>query len=239
MAIGPDTFTNLGGAVTDLFAGLGAQTAANLKAQGIDIEALGTDISAESLRLKSAGDIAEATQYELAGTLAQQNAQYTEASTRLQATQLDRQTSMTIGSQKAAVGGAGLASSGSALDLLRSSASQGALARSVLVTQGQITEAGYTEQANSYAVMSSAARATAAGELTIAGKEDVIAAQQRQLAAETQAAGKQAAIGDFAGALMKGVAAVVGITGLPVNLTGPQNAGDAGMGGWTLTTPGL
>ncbi len=208
MPIGADTFTNLGGAVTDLFAGLGAQTAANLKAQGIDIEALGTDISAESLRLKSAGDIAEATQYELAGSLAEQNARYIEASTRIQAAQQDRQISITVGGQRAAVGGAGLAESGSALDLLRDSAAQGALARSVLVTQGQITEAGYTEQANSYDVMSKAARSTAAGELMIAGKEDVIATQQRQLATETAAAGKQAAIGDFAAGIMKGVAAV-------------------------------
>jgi len=55
------------------------------------------------------------------------------------------------------------------------SAAQGALARSVLVTQGQITEAGYTEQANNYAVMSSTARATAAGELTIAAIVAIVA----------------------------------------------------------------
>ena len=104
------------------------------------------------------GDLAEAGEYDLAKALATQNANYTAASTAISAAQQDRATTMTIGSQKAAVGGAGLEESGSALDLLRDSASQGALAKSVLVTQGQMTEAGYTEQANSYGAMSAAAK---------------------------------------------------------------------------------
>lgn len=224
MTVGTDTFGNLGGAVQDLFAGLGATTAANLKAQGIDIEAAGTDISAQSLLLQSQGDLAEASEYDLAQKLAQQNAAYTAASTNIQAAQQERQTIMTIGSQKAAVGGAGLAESGSALDLLASSASQGALARGVLVTQGNMQEAGYEEQANSYATMSAAARATAAGEVTISGETESIAAQQRQLATETQQAGQQAATGDFVSAALKGAAAVASLALAPatggLSLTG-------------------
>jgi hypothetical protein len=212
---GPSTFSNLGGAVSDLFAGLGATTAANLKAQGLDIEAAGTRISAQSLLLQSQGDLAEASEYDLAQALATQNANYVKASTAIQAAQQDRATTMTIGSQRAAVGGGGLAESGSALDLLRDSASQGALARSVLVTQGSMQEQGYEEQANSYGVMSAAARATAAGEVTISGETRAIAAQQDQLASETQAAGKQAAAGDFVSAALKGVAAVASIAAAP------------------------
>ena len=152
---------------------------------------------------------------ELAQGLAQQNAAYTAASTNIQAAQQERQTVMTIGSQKAAVGGAGLAESGSALDLLASSASQGALAKGVLVTQGQMQQAGYEEQANSYGVMSAAAKATAAGEVKISGETESIAAQQRQLATETQQAGQQAATGDFVSAALKGVAAVASIAAAP------------------------
>ena len=215
MATGPDTFNNLGGAASDLFAGFGATTAANLKAQGLDIEAAGTDISAQSLLLQSQGDLAEASEYDLAKSLATQNANYTAASTAISAAQQERQTTMTIGGQKAAVGGAGLAESGTAGDLLRDSASQGALARATLVSQGQITEAGYTEQANSYATMSAAARATAAGEVTISGETSAIAAQQRQLATETQQAGQQAATGDFIAGALKGAAAVASIAAAP------------------------
>ena len=89
------------------------------------------------------------------------------------------------------MGGAGLAESGSALDLLRDSASQGALAKSVLVTQGQMTEAGYTEQANTYATMSAAAKTAAAGEVQIAGQEQNIATQQYQLATKRRPPGRQ------------------------------------------------
>jgi hypothetical protein len=49
--------------------------------------------------------------------------------------------------------GAGFAESGSALDLLRESASQGAMTKAVLGEQGLITEAGYQEQAQSYTVL--------------------------------------------------------------------------------------
>lgn len=208
MAIGNQTFSDVGGAVSDLFAGFGAQTSADLKAQGLDIEAQGTRISAQSLLLKSQGDLSEAQQYDLAQALATQNANYTKASTAISAAQQDRQITMTIGGEKAAVGGAGLAESGTALDLLRDSASQGAIARATLVTQGQITEAGYEEQANSYAVMAAAARTTAAGEQQMSGQEQSIATEQEQLATDTKAAGQQAATGDFIAGALKGVAAV-------------------------------
>lgn len=239
MAIDAGTASAAGGAATDLFAGFAATTKANLTAkgqhitasgtriteQGTRISAEGTDLSADSLRLKAGGDIAEAENYDLAAALARQNETYTEASTRIQQSQLDRQLTQTIGGQRAAVAGAGFSSSGSALDIMRDSASQGSLARSVLGAQGQITEAGFEEQAKSYETMSAAGRATAAGEFGIADKtnviagqqrgiadqQDVIATQQDQLASDTEAAGKQEQKADFTSAAIKGAIAVASI----------------------------
>lgn len=216
MAIGSDTFRDIGGAVSDIFGGFAADTSSDLKAKGLSIQAQGTRLSAQSLLLKAQGDLSEAEQYDLAQQLAQQNAAYTRASTAISAAQQDRQITMTIGGQRAAVAGAGLASSGTALDLLRDSASQGALARATLQTQGSITEAGFNEQAKSYAVMSAAARTTAAGKQQIAGQTQDIATQQEQLARDTRAAGQQAATGDFISAALKGVAAVASIGLAPV-----------------------
>lgn len=71
----------------------------------------------------------------------------------------------------------------------------------MLAEQGAIQEAGYEEQAKSYDVMSRAARGAAAG-------EQYVAYQTQSLAQQTRDAGSQQATGDFAGAAMKGVAAV-------------------------------
>jgi hypothetical protein len=241
MALSASTFSNLGGAVNDLFAGFAATTQAGLKAQGLNISAgglrlqaqgtrigaegtrigaegtrigaegtrigaegtkigaegvrigaEGTRLTAESMRLKAAGDIAEASNYDLAAGLARQNIAFTEASTRIKTSQLDRQVLQTIGGVKASVAGGGLTQSGSALDVIASSASQGALARNVLIAQGGITEAGFEEQAKSYETMAAAGRATAAGEYAIADRTDIIAGRQMGLADRTDLiAGRQ------------------------------------------------
>lgn len=225
MALGTSTFSDIGGAVSDIFAGMGAKDKADLAAQGLQltaqgtlITAQGTRLNAEALRTKSQGDLAEAGNYDLASTLAQANEAYTAQSTRIQQSQTDRQITQTIGSQQAGVAGAGFASGGSAGDLLRDSASQGALAKSVLAQQGVITEAGFDEQAKSYTTLANTGRATAASELDIAGKTDVIAGEQdtlaagqKQLAYATQQAGENAATGDFFSAAIKGISAVASI----------------------------
>lgn len=136
MAFGAATFTAFGGAASDLFAGFGDKA-------------------------KAQGDFAEAKEYTLASELATQNEKFTETSTAIKEAQQSRELTQTLGGQQADVAGAGFAESGSSLDLLRDSASQGALTHAVLGQQGLITEAGYTEQAKSYADMSAAA--TAAG----------------------------------------------------------------------------
>jgi hypothetical protein len=219
------TFSNIGGAVQDLFAGFGAEAKGGLQAEGLRITAQGTRISAagtrlsaESLRTKAQGDLAEATNYDLAAGLAQQNEAFTEQSTRIQNAQAARQETLVLGGQRAQVAGAGFALGGNALDIMRDSASQAALQRGVLQQQGLITEAGYEEQAKSFQTMAAAGRATAASEYDIAAKTDVIAGQQDQIAAQqdvlaqkTQDAANDEAKGDFIGSALKGVAAVASI----------------------------
>jgi hypothetical protein len=132
MAFGNTTFTDLGAGVTDIFASFGDQA-------------------------KAQGDFAEASEYTLAANLATQNEKFTEQSTAIKEAQQQRELTNNLGNQQAATASAGFAASGSSLDLLRDSASQGALTHAVLGQQGLITEAGYNEQAESYTTMANAA----------------------------------------------------------------------------------
>lgn len=132
MAFGASTVTDVGGAVSDLF----AASADRSKAAG--------------LRLKATGDELEGQNYGLASDLAEQNEKYTETSTAIKELQASRQINQTIGGQQADVAGAGFASGGSSYYLMADSAAQGNLTKSVIAKQGLITEAGYTEQATSY-----------------------------------------------------------------------------------------
>jgi hypothetical protein len=139
MALGAATFNDAAGAVADIF----ASSADSTKAEG--------------LRIKAKGDLLEGQNYDMAAVLAGQNEKFTEQSTAIKQAQLDRSNTMTLGGQAADVAGAGFAASGSALDLMRDSASQGALTKAVAGEQGLITEAGYTEQQTSYQNLSKAA----------------------------------------------------------------------------------
>ena len=247
MALSSSTINDVGGAVSDIFAGLGAEDKGTLAQQGLDIQAEGTqigaestEITAESLRTKAQGDIAEAQNYDLASNLATENAGFTAESTRIQQSQQQRQETMTIGSQKAAVGGAGFSDSGSAFYLMKSSANQGALAAGAIGAQGAITEAGYNEQAQSFETMATVGRETAASEESIANQTDTIAGQQQniatqqiQLGAETKAADDQAATGDFVGSLLKGAAAVASV------VLAPATGGASLAAGATLGLDGL
>ena len=132
----------------------------NLSTGGIGSIAGGVSdlFSAMGYKAKAQGDAFEKQNYLLAGTLADQNEQYTEWSTGIKQAQEDRELSKSLGTTKADIAGAGLAESGSALDILRESASQGAMARAVTGEQGLIVEAGYREQAQSYRNMAQAAQ---------------------------------------------------------------------------------
>jgi hypothetical protein len=114
--------------------------------------------AAEGAQYKAEGEEFEKQNYLEASQLAAQNEQFTQQSTAIKEGQADRQLYMSLGKTSAGVGGAGLAASGSALDILRSSAQEGATTRAVLGQQGLITEAGYAEQAQSYQNLASAAQ---------------------------------------------------------------------------------
>lgn len=202
MALGTGTFTAAGGVVSDIFAGIGDFQSGSLKAKGLNLQASG-------LRIKAQGDLAEASEYDLAGNLAKQNEAFTEQSTAIKKMQQDRANTMALGGERADIAGAGFSESGSALDILRDSASQGALTKAVLGQQGLITEAGYQEQADSFSVMSGAARTAAAGEFSIADQTD-------QLAKDTQSASDTAGIGSFISGAIKGVGAIASIALAPV-----------------------
>lgn len=140
MAFGNATFSDAAGAVSDLFS---------------------SQATAKGLRLKAQGDLVEGTNYDLAAGLARQNEQFTEQSTAVKQMMSDRQIQLGIGQEEAGIAGAGFANSGSALDLLRSSASQGALQKQLIGQQGLITEAGQNEQAQAYTNLAGFARYSA------------------------------------------------------------------------------
>lgn len=172
MAFGASTVSGIGGAVSDLFA-------------------------ASADKSKAQGDFIEAQDYGLASTLAQQNEQFTATSTAIKEAQQQRQVTQTLGSTSADVAGAGFAASGSALDLMRDSAAQGALTHAVLGQQGLITEAGYQEQAQSYTNMQQAATIAGNAENTAATGADIGAAIQGVSAvASLFTGGASTAIGD-------------------------------------------
>src|ERR1700736_2333390 len=117
MALSGATFSDFGGAVSDLFA-------------------------ASADRTKAAGLRIEGQEYTLAAGLATQNAQYTQIATGIKEFQAQRDIFQTLGKQQADVASSGFQEAGSALDLLRDSATQGALNQAVIGAQGQIQEAG-------------------------------------------------------------------------------------------------
>ena len=94
MAFGAGTINSIGSAASDLFS-IGTH---RTKAQGLRIEAENYDRSA---------------------AFSEMNARFTETSTAIKQSQQDRETYRALGGIQADVAGAGFASSGSALDILR------------------------------------------------------------------------------------------------------------------------
>jgi hypothetical protein len=148
---GKDTISDAAGAVGDLF-------------------------TASADKAKAQGDLLEKQNYLLASDLATQNAAFTAQSTAIQTAQIDRETFKAIGGEQAQIAGAGLAQSGSAIDLLRESASQGALTKAVASQQGLITEAGFTEQAQADQTQAQAAQVAADAANNAAKGADITAA---------------------------------------------------------------
>lgn len=112
---------------------------------------------------QSKGSTAEANSFTTAAQLAQQNAALTATSTKIQETQTARSVFQAEGTQMADVASAGFTESGSALDLLRSSANQGALAEALTNIQGAVTENSYAAQAGAYTGAAASAKESATG----------------------------------------------------------------------------
>jgi len=105
-----------------------------------------------------AGDASAEGNYTTAEGIANQDVRLEETATAIKEAQQQRQFEQTIGTQTAQVAGQGFGASGSALDLLRSSVQQGALAHATIATQGLINESSYQQQANAYAGEANAAK---------------------------------------------------------------------------------
>lgn len=136
-------FSDVGGAVSDIFGGIG--------------------------QLESAGG------YEAAAKAATENAGIAQQSAQIQGYMAQRQITKTIGGQQADVAGAGLAKSGSALDVMRDSAQQGSLTKQLIANQGAINVLGYQAEASNYSAMASAAKTAGTGGI-IGGIVDAAAA---------------------------------------------------------------
>ena len=139
MAFGPATITDISAGIGDLY-------------------------TAKADKAKAAYDITEGQEYSDASALATQNEQFTQMSTAIKDAQTSREIAKSEGATTAAVAAGGFATSGSALDILRDSAQQGAITRAVGQEQGLVTEAGYAEQATSYNLMAGAANQAASAE---------------------------------------------------------------------------
>jgi len=129
---GPSNVNAGGNAVSDIFSGFG------------DLD-------------KAKADELEQGQYTEAAAYAGQEEQFAKESTALKVAGESRDLLLGQGRTIAAVANAGLTESGSALDILRSNAQQGALQQAVTGQQGLITEAGYAEQQQSYQTMAEVA----------------------------------------------------------------------------------
>lgn len=129
MAFGTGTFQSVGGAVSDLLSSQATGSALRLKAQGSDVEGIN---------------------YTEAAALAGQNAEFTRQSTDVKQAMADRAIYKGMGATQVGISGSGFTNSGSALDLLRMGASEGALQHQLIGQQGLITEEGYKVQQQSF-----------------------------------------------------------------------------------------
>jgi hypothetical protein len=133
---GPVNFAGIGGAVGDIFGAFGSWELAK-------------------------GNRASAGFYRQGAGLARENATLAKVSADIQEFQEGRKIYKAIGGQQADVAGAGFAASGTALDLLRDSTAQGALAKGLIDLQGHIQENAYMQQAFAMDAQAQAAESAA------------------------------------------------------------------------------
>ncbi len=117
----------------------------------------------------------QASSYNEASRIALENVGITRSATALKALTEERDISRTLGTQRAQVGGAGFAESGSALDLLSASATRGALTKAMTEEQGAVTANSFLEQSGLYKGLAESANASATGQ-TIGGVLSLVGA---------------------------------------------------------------
>jgi hypothetical protein len=98
------------------------------------------------------GDLAAAADYGQAENIAKQNSAIEQENTAVQVYQQQRTVAKTIGTAQAQMGASNV-SGGSGQYLIKSSLQQGALARSLIQTQGSIQENAFLDQAEAYDAM--------------------------------------------------------------------------------------
>jgi len=196
--------SDLSGAVSDLFAGEYTAPAEAAAATAQSQTALAT---ASADILQGQGAALEGQAYGTAATLADLNAQFTTASTKIQTTQADRALYLTQGAATSAAAASGGTSGGSAGAILRANAGQGALNKAVLTEQGAITTAGYQQQTSAYTLEEQASGVAQQADIAAATGEQEAAQEYQQEASLFN----QSSTGDFISAAVSGVAGVASL----------------------------
>lgn len=107
-----------------------------------------------------------AAAYAQAAALAGENINITETATNIQEAQSKRALAKTLGQQSAAIAANGFAQgTGSGADIYRASVQQGALAQSLITSQGAVTENAYRAQQQADLQLEAQARAKAGADL--------------------------------------------------------------------------
>lgn len=195
---------DLAGSVSDLFAG---EYTAPAQAAAARAQADTANATAEADILQGQGAAIEGQSYGTAASLAALNAKYTTASTAVQSAQADRALFMTLGTGKAIAAAAGGTEGGSAGDILRANAAQGALSKAVLQEQGAITTAGYQQQQSAYELMQQASGVAQQADIAAAGGEREAAGEFNEEASLFN----KSSTGDFIAGGIKAIAGVASI----------------------------
>lgn len=107
--------------------------------------------------------------YKKAAALTEQAAEVARQSQAIKEVQQSREIFRTLGTQQAQIGAAGIANSGSALDVVRSSMQEASLTKQLLARQGALDQLGYQKEEESYKSMASAAKKSGIGGLIKTG----------------------------------------------------------------------
>lgn len=125
--------------------------------------------SAASDLFGAAGDFAAAKGYDKAAGYSKDNARLSKIATGIEEIQATRQIYQVMGAQSAATAAAGFSFSGTAIDLMKSSASQGSLDKALIANQGLIEENTYLSQAAQYEAQAKAGKIKGIGGIVSAG----------------------------------------------------------------------